>query len=126
MVQGRVDPTCQISLRSSTWMVFPQKVVSSGMSSKRCLLLYSVPQGSVNISKWICKNKLQLNEAKTELVMNIPSWQADKVDFESVQIGGSDIEPASSAHSLRATCDQQMTPKPHIIFPCQILLLRAP
>ena len=72
-----------------------------------------------DISKWMCENKLQLNEDKTELVVITPSRQARKVDIESVQEESCDIKSASSARNLVATFDQRMT---HI-FPCQILLL---
>ena len=57
---------------------------------------------------------MQVKEDKTELVMVTPSQQAGKGDIESVQVGGCDIKPTSSALNRRATSDQHMTLQPHI------------
>ena len=42
------------------------------------------------------------------------SWQEGEVAIESVQVGGCDTKPTSSAHNLGATFDKYMTLKPLI------------
>ena len=67
-----------------------------------------------DIRAWMRENKLQLNEAKTELVAITPSRHKDTVDIESVRIGNSNITPTSTARNLGATFDQNMTLQPHV------------
>ena len=67
-----------------------------------------------DISKWMCENKLQLNEDKTELLVITPSRQSNKASIQSLKIGSCDITPAVTARNLGATFDTHMTLKPHI------------
>ena len=67
-----------------------------------------------DIRIWMCENKLQLNDDKTELIVITPSRQSKKVIIDCVQVGDSRVAPSMSARNLGAVFDQNMTLKPHI------------
>jgi hypothetical protein len=67
-----------------------------------------------DIGLWMRQNKLQLNEAKTELVVITPSRQSHKVTVHSMKISGCRVESSPSAKNLGAIFDDSMNLNEHV------------
>ncbi len=65
-----------------------------------------------DISAWMKKHHLQLNLAKTELLV-LPATQTLQHDF-TIQLGSSTITPSTSVRNLGVVFDDQLTFKEHI------------
>ncbi len=65
-----------------------------------------------NISAWMKEHHLQLNLAKTELLV-LPATPTLQHDF-TIQLGSSTITPSSSVRNLGVIFDDQLTFKEHI------------
>ncbi len=65
-----------------------------------------------DISAWMKEHHLQLNLAKTELLV-LPSTPTIQHDF-TIQLGSSTITPSSSVRNLGVIFDDQLTFKDHI------------
>lgn len=65
-----------------------------------------------DISAWMKEYHLQLNLAKTELLV-FPATPTLQYDF-SIQLGSSTITPSTSVRNLGVTFDDQLTFKDHI------------
>ncbi len=66
----------------------------------------------VDISAWMKEHRLQLNPAKTELIV-VPATPNLQHDF-TIQLGSSTITPSSSVRNLGVIFDDQLTFKDHI------------
>ncbi len=76
-----------------------------------------------DISAWMKEHHLQLNLAKTELLV-FPATQTLQHDF-TIQLGSSTIAPSSSVRNLGVIFDDQLTFKDHIAktaWSCRIAL----
>ncbi len=73
-----------------------------------------------NISAWMKEHHLQLNLAKTELLV-FPATPALQHDF-TIQLGSSTIIPSSSVRNLGVIFDDQLTFKDHIAKTLQVCI----
>ncbi|KAI2645720.1 putative RNA-directed DNA polymerase from transposon BS [Labeo rohita] len=73
-----------------------------------------------DISAWMKEHHLQLNLAKTELLV-FPATLTLQHDF-TIQIGSSTITPSSSARNAGVIFDDQLTFKDHIARSCRFAL----
>ncbi len=72
-----------------------------------------------DISTWMKEHHLQLNPAKTELLV-FPATPTLQHDF-TIQLGSSTITPSSSVRHLGVISDDQLTFKDYIAKTCSIL-----
>ncbi len=68
--------------------------------------------GCLDISAWMKEHHLQLNLAKTEIIV-FPATPSLQHDF-TIQLGSSIITPSSSVRNLGVIFDEQLTFKDHI------------
>ncbi len=71
------------------------------------------PKVSARISAWMKEHHLQLNLAKTELLV-FPATPTLQHEF-TIQLGSSTITPSSSVRNLGVIFDDQLTFKDHIV-----------
>jgi hypothetical protein len=67
-----------------------------------------------DIRTWMRKNKLKLNDDKTELIIITPTRQAQKVPIDKIKIGDSDVQSSTLAKNLGATFDDTMRMHQHV------------
>ncbi len=72
-----------------------------------------------DISAWMKEHHLQLNLAKTELLV-FPATPTLQHDF-TIQLGSSTITPSASVRNLGVIFDDQLTFKEHIAKSCKVL-----
>ncbi len=73
-----------------------------------------------DISAWMKEHHLQLNLAKTELLV-FPATPTLQHDF-TIQLGSSTITPSSSVRNLGVIFDENLTFKDHIFKECSIFV----
>ena len=67
-----------------------------------------------DVRKWMQKNKLKLNEEKTELLILLPARQIHKCSLSSINIGGCQIEASSTVRNLGVLFDSTLQMKPQV------------
>ena len=70
---------------------------------------------------WMTRNKLKLNESKTEFFMAVSSHNMHRLVDTKITIGNADIEPSLEIKNLGITFDSKMTMSPHITALCRTL-----
>lgn len=82
--------------------------------------LANIQECIVDIKLWMLKNKLKLNDEKTEFMVIGYRTQTAKVSVDSIAIGQSVIKAKKDLRNLGVTFDSQMTMDSHISKVCQI------
>lgn len=67
-----------------------------------------------DIRRWMANHQLMLNDGKTEFLIIGSRQQLAKVNIDNIQVGSSEIKPASSVRNLGAWFDSSMTMNVHI------------
>ena len=62
-----------------------------------------------DVRKWMVANKLKINDGKTEFLLIGSKKQLNKVTIDSIRIGESEIQPATSVKSLGAVIDSNLS-----------------
>ena len=83
-------------------------------------------EGCISVlSKWLFENRLKLNESKTELVMIGKKAHIQKMSYDSIDIGGSEIPASPCAKNLGVYIDQDLSMAPqinHVLRSCNTQL----
>ena len=72
-----------------------------------------------DLRDWVAKNKLKLNDTKTEFLLISSRYSHCKPDISSIQIGNSNIPAASSARNIGCVMDSHFTMADHITSVCK-------
>ena len=59
------------------------------------------------MSSWMRKNKLQLNDSKTEAMIICSVYNHSKVNIPHIQVGDSEIQPVSVVRNIGAQLDER-------------------
>ena len=70
------------------------------------------------ISDWMKKNKLKINEEKTEFLIVGTSQQRSKMQFDSISVGGLKIKSSPVVKNLGVYLDEELTMETHIRHIC--------
>ena len=70
------------------------------------------------MSSWMRKNKLQLNDSKTEVVIICSVHNHSKVNIPHIQVGDSEIQPVSAVTNIVAQLDETLSMRSHINYLC--------
>ena len=71
-----------------------------------------------DVRKWLLANKLKINDGKTEFLIIGSKKQLNKVTIDSIRIGESEIQPATSVKNLGAVIDSNLSMEKHITKTC--------
>ena len=71
------------------------------------------------VKAWMAKNKLLLNDAKTEVVHFSSRFKRDLVPVTSITVGESDVTPSLEVRNLGAIMDEHLTLSSHVTKVCQ-------
>ena len=63
-------------------------------------------------------NKLKINDGKTEFLLIGSKKQLNKITIDSIRIGVSEIQPATSVKNLGAVIDSNLSMEKHITNTC--------
>ena len=94
------------------------QIYTSGPPSKFQELRSSITDCSRDIKDWMVRNKLKMNEDKTETL-----FIGIKNDHTAIDIAGECITPSENARNLGVYFDQHLSFQSHINKLCQILYL---
>ena len=82
-------------------------------------LATEVVEACVNdMSSWMRKNKLQLNDSKTEVMIICSVHNHSKVNIPHIQVGDSEIQPVSEVRNIVAQLDETLTMRIHVNSLC--------
>ena len=82
-------------------------------------LATEVVEACVNdMSSWMRKNKLQLNDSKTEVMIICSVHNHSKVNIPHIQVGDSEIQPVSAVRNIVAQLDETLTMRIHVNSLC--------
>ena len=70
------------------------------------------------ISSWMRKNKLQLNDLKTEAMVIFCVHNQSKVNIPHIQVGDSEIQPGSMVRNIGAQLDETLSRRSHVNSLC--------
>ena len=70
------------------------------------------------ISSWMRKNKLQLNDSKTEVMGICYVHNHSKVNIPHIQVGDSEIQPVSVVRNIGAELDETLSKRSHVNSLC--------
>ena len=73
------------------------------------------------IRNWMTKNKLKLNDSKTEFVIASPPHLISRLSRTTLCIGTTEISPSATIWNLGVVFDSAMTISPHITSLCKSL-----
>ena len=68
----------------------------------------------VEIQAWMTKNKLKLNEDKTEIIILSSPFNRQEINVEHIQVGTAAISPALSVRNLGVIFDSHLTMGNHV------------
>ena len=71
------------------------------------------------IKLWMAKNMLKLNDDKTEILFISSPFYCKNVQVETIQVGNTEIVPASSARNIGVIFDESLSMKYHITSICK-------
>ena len=66
------------------------------------------------MSSWMRKNKLQLNNSKTEVMIICSVHNHSKVNIPHIQVGDSEIQPVSVVRNIGAQLDETLSIRSHV------------
>jgi hypothetical protein len=72
----------------------------------------------VEIQAWMTKNKLKLNEDKTEIIILSSPFNRQEINVEHIQVGTAAISPALSVRNLGVIFDSHLTMGNHVRRVC--------
>ena len=72
-----------------------------------------------NVKKWMIKNKLKMNDSKTEFLLIGTPQQLAKVNFDSISVNGIDVKAVEDVRNLGAYFDCNMSMEKHIDMKCK-------
>ena len=70
------------------------------------------------MSSWMRKSKLQLNDSKTEVMIICSVHSHSKVNVPHIQVGDSEIQPVSVVRNIGAQLDETLTMMSHVNSLC--------
>ena len=70
------------------------------------------------MSSWMRKNKLQLNDSKTEVMIICSVHHHSKVNIPHIQVEDSEIQPASVVRNIGAQLDETLSMRNHVNSLC--------
>ena len=70
------------------------------------------------MSSWMRKNKLQLNDSKTEVMIICSVHNHSKVNIPHIQVGDSEIQPVSVVRNIGAQLDETLCMRSHVNALC--------
>ncbi|PIK40386.1 putative RNA-directed DNA polymerase from mobile element jockey-like [Apostichopus japonicus] len=76
--------------------------------SNRDVSVSKLEQCLADIKSWTVRNKLQLNDSKTE-VIHVTSRNMKTTPLSGIRVGDTNVEPTSSARNLGVILDSQLT-----------------
>ncbi|PIK51812.1 hypothetical protein BSL78_11336 [Apostichopus japonicus] len=86
--------------------------------SNRDVSVSKLEQCLADIKSWTVRNKLQLNDSKTE-VIHVTSRNMKTTPLSGIRVGDTNVEPTSSARILGVILDSQLTMKEHVNNVCR-------
>ncbi|PIK51808.1 hypothetical protein BSL78_11332 [Apostichopus japonicus] len=86
--------------------------------SNRDVSVSKLEQCLADIKSWTVRNKLQLNDSKTE-VIHVTSRNMKTTPLSGIRVGDTNVEPTSSARNLGVILDSQLTMKEHVNNVCR-------
>ena len=86
--------------------------------SERDVCVSKLEKCIADIKSWTVRNKLQLNDSKTE-VIHVTSQHRKTTPLSGIRIGDVNIEPTSSARNLGVVFDSKLTMKEHVTNVCR-------
>ena len=76
-----------------------------------------------NVYKWMCRNKLKMNESKTEIMTIGSVSKLNSIDCSSVNICGHEITVSAKARNLGVIFDSQLSMEHQINSVCKAIFL---
>ena len=70
------------------------------------------------MSSWMRKNKLQLNDSKTDVMIICSVHNHSKVNIPHIQVGDSEIQPVSAVRNIVAQLDETLSMRIHVNSLC--------
>ena len=70
------------------------------------------------MSSWMRKNKLQLNDSNTEVMIICSVHNHSKVNIPHIQVGNSEIQPVSVVRNIGAQLDETLSMRSHVNSLC--------
>jgi hypothetical protein len=67
-----------------------------------------------DVKLWMLRNKLQLNDSKTELIHLTSKWRASSLTGTCITVGQADIPPSDSVRDLGVLFDKHLTMTDHV------------
>ena len=64
------------------------------------------------IKMWMSSHFLKLNDDKTEVILNTPRSNHNKISLPTIQVGNSDVTPSESARNIGVMLDANMSMQP--------------
>ena len=74
---------------------------------------------ALDIKNWMTKNKLQLNDGKTEVLFIRSQFNRIPLSIDHLKIGTCDVQLAKSARDIGVTLDDQYNLRKHISLTCK-------
>ena len=75
------------------------------------------------IRTWMTRDKLKINDIKTEFILLDTRQQLAKVDNANIIVGSSEVAPVSSVRNLGAWFDSELSMSTHISKICSSAFL---
>ena len=72
-----------------------------------------------DIRTWMIKNKLKINDSKTEFLVLTSSFFNQQFKDLKINVGNTHIKPTASARNLEVIFDSHLNLEPHIINVCR-------
>ena len=70
------------------------------------------------MSSWMCKNKLQLNDSNTDIMIICSVHNHSKVNIPHIQVGDSEIQPVPVVRNIGAKLDETLSMRSHVNSLC--------
>ena len=126
-------PVILLSYLSSLYDLIPQYDVNVGgfaddnqlyisfkpNSESEAEALNEITNGIAAVRKWILRNKLKINDDKTELIIIGGSKQLPKVSLDSIQVGECTVSPGQNVRNLGVIFDENLSMKDHVSNVCK-------
>ena len=84
-------------------------------------VIFKLSRCVAEIRNWMTKNKLKLNDSKTEFFIASPPHIMSRLSGTTLCIGTTEISPSATIRNLGVVFDSAMTMSPHITSLCKSL-----
>ena len=74
----------------------------------------SIEECVIDLKKWMTKNKLQLNDSKTEVLFIRSKYDRSPIALDSINIGLCSVKPTTSVRNIGVTFDNTFSFQQHI------------